>query len=262
MRDERQALFQGVLDDPDAEAPRRAFAAWLDARGEPQGEFIRLQLEASRELRKEGHSTEYIELGRRATELRSRYGADWSRPVDSIASEPRFYRGFVEGVTIGTAEFLSRADQLYRAAPIRHITFTGARGAMAALAASPALARLVSIGLQDNQLGDGDVQAFAASPHLGRLRRLTLAWNEIGEQGLEALFASSSLTGLAYLNFEGNRVKSPTEEWGEDWATGRIVPESVSLPEAGQRLESRYGTRPWLHAPTLLRHFPPSEEEL
>src|SRR6266545_1674145 len=241
MSGPRESLLRAVLDDPDAEAPRAAFAKWLDGQGDPQGEFIRLQLDASRERRTRGQSEGYHRLVEAADEIRKRHGRDWSRAVEAIAPEPRFYRGFAEGVTMDARQFIARADDLYRAAPVRHVYLTGAKDVVDELSASPHLARLVSLGLRNNALGDDEVRTIVASPHIARLRLLDLAFNDIGLAGLEALSATKSLPNLVHLNIVGNRVDDPREQFGEDWMTGRIVPGSIVLPELGRQLEAKYG---------------------
>jgi uncharacterized protein (TIGR02996 family) len=258
MSDTRHTLFQAVVDEPEAEAPRRAFAAWLDAQGDPQGEFIRLQLDAARERSRFGYSEDHARLSKAAKAILARHGNDWSQAVDRIASDPRFHSGFVEGVTIDARQFLAHAAELYRVAPVRHVVLTGARDVIDELAASPHLDRLASLGLDRNQLGDEDVRAIVASPHLGRLGQLDISFNDVGVAGLEALCASKNLPRLAHVNFEGNRVKAPVEEFGEDW-TGPII--WRSFPEYGQQLEARYGPQPWLHAPSMLADYPPMEAD-
>src|SRR5439155_16650690 len=43
-----EAFLQAVLDAPDDDAPRLMYADWLTERGDPLGEFIRLQIELER----------------------------------------------------------------------------------------------------------------------------------------------------------------------------------------------------------------------
>ena len=37
------AFLQAIRDAPDDDAPRLIYADWLDERGDPRGEFIRVQ---------------------------------------------------------------------------------------------------------------------------------------------------------------------------------------------------------------------------
>ena len=47
------AMLRNIKDDPEEDAPRLALADWLQERGDPRGEFIRAQVEATRLLNQE-----------------------------------------------------------------------------------------------------------------------------------------------------------------------------------------------------------------
>ena len=40
---EEQAFFEEIRDQPNNDVPRLIFADWLEERGDPRGEFIRVQ---------------------------------------------------------------------------------------------------------------------------------------------------------------------------------------------------------------------------
>ncbi len=42
------AFLQDIAADPDDDAPRMIFADWLEERGDPRGEFIRVQCQLAR----------------------------------------------------------------------------------------------------------------------------------------------------------------------------------------------------------------------
>src|SRR5262249_1393667 len=50
MTDEA-AFLRSILDDPDDEANRLVYADWLEERGDPRAELIRLQLDTDRQAR-------------------------------------------------------------------------------------------------------------------------------------------------------------------------------------------------------------------
>ena len=258
----RDSLFQAVLADPDAEAPRAAFAGWLKQQGDPRGEFIELQLRASRSLRSNGFmARETLDAMAAANKLREQHARQWTDGVEQIATEPRFYRGFVEGVTLDARTFLDRADELYARAPIRHLQLTGAKSALAELARSSHLERIVGLTITSSSLDDDDVRTLAASPHIERLRRLDLARNRIGVAGYEALCASPHLKKLAFVNLIGNLAPEPTEEISHDAISGLPDPMSKRMPELGAELEAKFGPIAWLRAPSLLVNFPPTEAD-
>ncbi len=62
-----------------------------------------------------------------------------------------------------------------------------------ALARSPHMASLTSLGLSNNGLGDGGAKALAGSPHMARLTELDVSSNLISDEGIEALKQSRYL---------------------------------------------------------------------
>jgi hypothetical protein len=136
----RDELVRAVIAAPDDDGRREAFAAWGVANGDPQGKLARLQLDERRE-RREGSTESMQRLEQEARALVEVHGGEWARQVLAIASQPRFFRGFVEAITIDVPTFLARAPALFGIAPIRSVTFVDAGPDIAALAASPHHAR-------------------------------------------------------------------------------------------------------------------------
>jgi uncharacterized protein (TIGR02996 family) len=257
----RQDLHEAVVADPDADAPRLAYAEDCDVRGDSRGQFIRLQIEATK-LRREGWTSRSYEPADRANLLLHQHRSEWLAPLGSLAPEPRFYRGFVEGVTMTADQFLANAAALYRRAPIRHVRFRSAAARMKELADSPLLAQLATLTLYDNQLGDAEVELLAASPHVGHVKLLDLGGNHIGEPGLFALCASQTLTHLRRVNLAGNPVERHEEGFGVDGLSGVVVPESIYLDDYARGLEAKFGRRAWFHPVSELPNYPPLEGDL
>lgn len=246
-------LLAAVLDDPESDAPRLAYAADADRRGDPRGELIRLQIER-RDAAKEGRRT--AETWNRIKTLLALHEQEWVAPVVGLVKEARIIRGFVEHVRLDAAVFLACADEMFARAPIRHLTLEGCPAVATQLAASNHLLRLVTLDLANNHIGDNALIALLRSPYLWRVRALHLGWNEITRVGVEALAASDALPALEYISLTANRVDDPVEEYSEDGSTHKIIKTSVSLPPLGRELSARYGYKKWLHAPSLLPIYP------
>lgn len=245
-----EKLLADVLANPDDDEPRLAYASYYEKRGDIRGEFIRLQIRAM-QMRRESNYSNLLSLGptTRAREILKIHGDEWLRPFFYLVNEPRFYRGFLEGVTFTVTKFLAFAPELYKFAPIRHVDFEKITAAeMTRLARSPLLTPLVSLWLnKGDEIGDEEVEILARSPYLGNLRWLDLSFNRITVRGVEALCASTSMPQLAFLNLAGNPVPEPGESCGVDGMSGLIVWESIALSDFGRRLEARFGYRAWLH---------------
>ena len=153
-------------------------------------------------------------------------------------------------VTLDAARFLTIAPELYRRAPVLHLILTGVKPVAAKLLQSPHLARIQSLNLRRNALGDAEVAALAASPHLANLRWLELGINKLGAAGLEALAASRNLPRLGYVGLATNAIPDPMPQHADEW--------DATSP-AGKELQRKYGPRAWLDARPRWQWPPPRD---
>lgn len=70
------------------------------------------------------------------------------------------------------------------------------------------------------------------------------------------------MPALIDVELGGNPLESPVETYGVDGMTGLVVREGITLPDAGRRLEAKYGQLAWLHGPSQLDRFPPEDSDL
>ncbi len=144
-------FLQAILIDPGDDTIRLQYADWLEERGDPRGEFIRVQCALARTpeyidigpvtLTKgpmRGKATmkmrnhEFVALRAREQELLAGHGWGWAgdavRACYLVGTDWRdvliFRRGFVAQVTLPTQAFLDHAAALFRAAPITEVTLT------------------------------------------------------------------------------------------------------------------------------------------
>src|SRR5579885_144501 len=169
-----EAFRAAILEDPDDDGPRLIYADWLEERGDPRGEFIRLQCALARMPAGDDRRGD---LRARELALLREHEAAWAEPLRPLASGWKWRRGFVERVTTDARQFLTHAGTLFRLAPVREVQFRNAARHVALLAASPHLGRLTGLDLSRNWLGDDGLAALLASPHLGRVRSLNLSGN-------------------------------------------------------------------------------------
>jgi uncharacterized protein (TIGR02996 family) len=209
-------FFRSILEQPDDEVVRLAFADWLMEQDDPdkvaRGEFIQIQCQLAR--RADGRSAweafsdttaRLPELQKRERELLARHGDDWSRAVRKVVDRATFHRGFVEEVALPGTAFPQVADELFKLAPIRRVRLTGGIWPVRALAACPELEQVVSLDLSGIYLGDAGVQALLASPHLDNLTELNLSGGGLSDRGLQTLANSSLLGRLRNLDLSANR---------------------------------------------------------
>jgi uncharacterized protein (TIGR02996 family) len=203
MGPEEAAFLDRVCADPDDDAPRLIFADWLDERGDPRGEFIRVQVALAR--LQPGDSRRDTLVDREAA-LLGRFHAPWSDPLKGIAGWTEFRRGFVETVNIDGRAFLRRADDLFRLAPVRHIRFLDIGSTLERVTECPQLARLTALTIYAQHIDERLARSLVESPHLGGLRALNIGRNRVGDRGVERLAWTPRFRELTVLDLSDNAV--------------------------------------------------------
>lgn len=239
-----------VFDDPDADAPRLAYATLVEQIGPDQPELIRLQV--ARFARDLEAGRWWSQPSPREQELLRRHGADWAQLIEPYArtvhAEPRydFNRGFVEFLRTDAGVLVALGEALLRLGPIRHLALEADGTPLAAVLAQPCLRYLRSLELDAWALGDAGAADLARCPHLDGLSRLGLRHNGIGERGIEALAAAPWVRRLRMIDLRANPTPSTTiaiDHWLSDGeGGGDFAPTSF-----GQRLEAEHGPLAWLH---------------
>src|SRR4051794_21614639 len=86
------AFLRSIIENPDDDSRRLVYADWLDGRGDPRGEFIRVQCELARLSEVDPRRAE---LEARERRLPVEY-QEWAEPLRGLARRWEFRRGFVE----------------------------------------------------------------------------------------------------------------------------------------------------------------------
>src|SRR5947209_5479870 len=115
------AFLRAIIEGPDDDDLRLVYADWLDERGDPRGEFIRVQVELARPSGDDGPpgARRRGELEARERELLREHAGEWAGSLRGRAGPADFSRGFVETIRARPEEFVAHADAWFRAAPIR-----------------------------------------------------------------------------------------------------------------------------------------------
>jgi uncharacterized protein (TIGR02996 family) len=97
------AFLQAILENPDDDTPRLIYADWLEERGDPRGEFIRIQcrlamLSAADERRPL--------LERQERELLEHHQDKWLGALRPSLSGWTFRRGFLDAISVPAADYL------------------------------------------------------------------------------------------------------------------------------------------------------------
>src|SRR5579883_1931059 len=142
-------LLDAVCEAPDDDGPRLIYADLLDERGDPRGEFIRVQLALAKLPPADPRRPELIA---REKELLDDHRDEWLAPFRRLVSAAEFRRGFVEDVKVSVWHFVAFADALFATGPVRR-------------------AHLLDIHPAE---GLRVLQVVLESPHVARLTGLTI----------------------------------------------------------------------------------------
>lgn len=188
---EDESLRLAVIESPDDDAPRRAYAAWMKQQPHEEAQdiarFIHDQLAVAEAFRIDpradvsalyedwlgprGFRTPSVKHTRHDLELMM---------MEGLVGWLGFYRGFVEDVSMRAHRFLELAEEVFSLAPVRHLGLIEVPASVAALAASPHLARMRSLALvalepdAANLLTDDMIDRLLDSPYLGNVTHLRL----------------------------------------------------------------------------------------
>jgi uncharacterized protein (TIGR02996 family) len=165
-----QDFIDAILAEPDDDAPRLIYADWLEERGDPRAEFIRVQVELAAmaqpierkslygnpapEPRNRKDAARLRTLWVRQAELLTRHCSKWVEPLVDEARGVIFERGFVEGISIHPETFAKSASLWYRTMPIRQLR----------------------IGSPSSMPDDDWLSPLLGSPHLLNIRTLEMVW--------------------------------------------------------------------------------------
>jgi uncharacterized protein (TIGR02996 family) len=195
VRDQPE-LRRAVLENPDDDAPRHAYAAWMLGQehefAQAIGGFIAAQLRVADAYRGDPRA-DVLTLRNWSADQRFVAQTDFRagdalRPwflddLSGLLSQgligwPQVYRGFVERVSLRARRFLELADELFSLAPIRHLVLIEVAEVAAELADCRHLERVRSLSLPvhtaRDRLTDAALQCLVGSSHLGNLAHLRL----------------------------------------------------------------------------------------
>ncbi len=213
---QQAALLAAVWDGYDDDAPRLAYADWLESVGDPadtaRAEYIRLGV---RFPGAPHGSPEALQAGRRMAELLKKYKSVWLAGLppgfDSGRYTSQSVRGMLEVAGRATpAQWLTEGDRWFRRMPpdvVIHAYLERGYGPRqepapdwAALFAKPWWERVVFLSLARNELTAAGLSAVGSHPGFRRLRQLLLGVCAIGDAGAMALAEAPHLGQLRRLD--------------------------------------------------------------
>lgn len=206
VMNEAAAFHEAISSHLDDDGPRLLYADWLEERGDPRGEFIRVQCALARTDAKRS-PREQIDLEERQRNLLKAYSDLWLAALEPFGVwHIEWRRGFAEEFKVDASRASYELAALLDAAPaVRVLRLSKAGSALRQLAESPELARISGIAMRYNDVGEQQIAPLVRSPFIGGLRSLDLRGCNLGEGGARVLAAASGLA-LEDLNLWGNFI--------------------------------------------------------
>ncbi len=198
-------FLEAICENPDDDVPRLVYADWLEERGDPRGEFIRIQCVLANMPDDDERRWSLLARERQLLWL---YGKGWAGPVRRQARRYAFRRrASSKPSPCAPLTFWPRGEDLLRLAAVRQVRLLDAQACLADLAASPLLNRLAGLDLQHTDgLDVARAWPLLRSPRLAGLRALGLRGTGlVSGPGLRALAACPHLTSLTALDLGGER---------------------------------------------------------
>src|SRR5437867_9522836 len=93
---QEEGFLRAIIEEPDDVGLRLIYADWLEERGDPRGEFIRVQCQLEETDEYDPHWTE---LKARERELLAVHERKWLGALDGRVWKWTFRRGFVEHIS-------------------------------------------------------------------------------------------------------------------------------------------------------------------
>lgn len=205
--DHEQAFLQAIREEPDDDAHRLIYADWLEEQGgaarTARAAFIRVQCFLA-ELPEDDPARDDLED--EVVDLLAEYEGEWTQPLQGIAEDWRFSRGFIEHIRIRGDNLLTHAETLFDFSPLRSLHLLMNRKDVVHLAACEYLREIEALDFSCCHLGDRALQQLLTSPHLERLTALHLNGNDINTPGLRALVQSPLFARLHLLDLSRNAI--------------------------------------------------------
>lgn len=246
-------LHFSVCVDPDADAPRVAYADFMAKYVPPRAELVRLQMERFAADRSANVTKSFYTQAEAA--LVRTHGPDWVRylrmfliPDSKLVLGCRFERGFISHARVAIENVMGFGDRLAQMAPLQHLDVTPgeASGPPARIVGAKLLGRLDSISLAGLGLTNADAPALASCEALSRARWVDLRDNDLGLEGITVLARSKVFANKVRVLLDGNR--SNPVEYPFVAPDGSVSSRGCDVDPS--KIEDAVGHRvPWLHYP-------------
>ncbi|MEK6236728.1 MAG: TIGR02996 domain-containing protein [Planctomycetales bacterium] len=196
-----KAFLAEIVENPEDDDPRLVYADWLEERGEPRAEFIRVQCEHAQ---MKSVAPTLLPEWNRENRLLHANERRWMKELRPFLINWTFERGFVEQVCMRGSVVLSDGDRVFGRSPIRELRIKGQDAPLKKIAWAPCLRRLRSLVLDGGKATLADVEALSRSPFADNLAVLKLPRLHLGDAGALILANAQLFPKLTVLDLRGD----------------------------------------------------------
>lgn len=176
-----------IISDPFDMDARLAYADWLDQQADVRGTFIRSQIERLN-TNPDAIGPAFFHAIDQERKLLNKYCKQWAGPIQTIAPNHRFTRGFVESVSVSLKKFLETHEDIFTAAPIRALGLRQCnKERLLELAGVKGIRQVSELRMIKCSFTGVELQTALASPNFERLNSLSLGQIKIDESISRAL---------------------------------------------------------------------------
>lgn len=218
---EETRLIRAVRENPDEEQPYLDYVEWLDRKGDPYAEYIRLSLRME-PLAEDDDFRERLEDRRDA--LVEKHGPKWVRGLTDLGLfpgsenrepddfDPEWWfgdKGVIDQIPVpgGTLVFRTNPAGLFAAAPfLRNLTVSDPAVTVADIATIPQMAQIEWLYIVFGSGTEDEFRRFAETPHFGALRWLTIFGYGFGPDVAGVLAAARWMSALRGLSLTSNAI--------------------------------------------------------
>jgi len=198
---EIEDFVQTIIDEPDNDNHRLVLADFLEERGDPRAEMIRLQFQLKEMDRSD---SKRAKLRTRELKLLRTHGGFGSIPKGVKIRQ--WHGGFIDEIELTLARFMSLGDEIFSSSPVRSVILTANTKRFKKMLNLKFLPKLQRVIFKNNHLPDEELAEFLKLPALKNIRELSVRNQDSGNLIVETICEMPHFENLDALEVSGMSV--------------------------------------------------------
>ncbi len=257
---DRETFLAEILANPEDNTPRLVYADWLTEQGDPQGEFIHLQIQRE-SLPKNSAKSRRLRKRERELLKENELNENWAGLLAARTERYEFRSGFVSFVKVDVINFATAATHMFSRNPVHSLEFGRSSKYLQSAERASALERLRTLKFTRFDL-DGQFEFFSC-PRLSNIHTLNFYRSSFGRFArIRDLVESESLGSLRRLIFDQSQFDTRCFEiLAESTMLKQLDRVEISMGEVSVESVLQLAESPNLKSPGVLTIESPSLSE-